>query len=186
MRDAEIRFEHLPDPGRQHASLHRNLSILQHEVQAGRATGREYFYLARTLLGLGRLPEAVAAWCTVLRRQDLGVESRRFAHLYLGRVYHQLGDATAAAAHARLLLARAPRFAEAACLLGDIAAEQGDIPQALHWYRRAMRSGPCPAPHLFHKPACYGEYPRKRLDALARATPTPPDTATAAASGDCL
>jgi hypothetical protein len=165
--DARIVFDHRPrDRGR--APLVRNLRILGREVAAGRASSRELFYVARTLEGLGERESAVRAYHYFLAGPSRFEADVAFARLYLARLLFRLGELRAAAQQGTIVICAQPRFAEAACLLAEIAEHLGDLPLAAQWYTRAIASAPCPFGPLFHEPACYGEYPRRRLYAIAQ------------------
>lgn len=164
--DPQVAFDHRPRPGRGHAPLIRNLRILGRELAAGRARAREHFYIARTLEALGHCESAVRAYEYLLAMPGGFDADIAFARLYLARLLFGLGATRAAAVQATVVLGTHPRFAEAACLLGDVAANLGDRLLAARWYGRAIASGPCPLGPLFHEPACYDEYPRRRLAAL--------------------
>ena len=164
--DAQVAFDHRPRPDRGRAPLIRNLRILGRELVAGRAGAREHFYIARTLEAMGQRESAVRAYQYLLAMPALFEADIAFARLYLARLLLGLGETRAAVVQAVLVLGAHPRFAEAACLIGDVAADLGDLLLAARWYGRAIASGPCPLGPLFHEPACYDEYPRRRLAAL--------------------
>lgn len=167
--DARLIFHHRPLPNRGTSSLRRNLRILRNEIAAGCATPRERFYLATTLQALGQGTAALNAWQHYLQLIPAQSGHALFARLYLARQHVAHGNLDAAAENAAAALQMAPRFAEAACLLGDVAEALGETALAVAWYNRALNSGPCPTGPLFHEPACYGHYPRRRLTALSQA-----------------
>lgn len=165
--EERIVFDHLPRPERGSSSLVRNLRILGAEIEAGRGSQREYFYVALTLQSLGRPEAAARVWECFLGFRSIPPISLSFARLYLARAYAALGHARAAAEQAILALDTQSRFAEAACLLGDIARSLGERLLAAGWYSRALSWAPCPLGPLFHEPDCYGPYPQSQLAALS-------------------
>jgi glycosyltransferase involved in cell wall biosynthesis len=165
--DEGIVFDHLPREDRGASSLLRNLAILASEIANGRGTQRDYFYVALTLQSLGLHAEAAQAWEVFLVGGNVTGDTLAFAQLYLARAYDTLGDSLSAAEHATFALKLKDQFAEAACLLGDIARTVGDRILAACCYSRALESGSCPIGPLFHEPDAYGPYPERQLVALA-------------------
>jgi tetratricopeptide (TPR) repeat protein len=162
----DISFHHRLNPGRMRLKLRRNLAILLDQIGPGKAGDIDYFNLARTLRALGSLDAAERVLKALVARPGIHAEYAAFAHLYLSRLLFSAGDYRGAAEHAASALSTAPRLAEAACLLGDIALHFKERGLAARYYERAIGSGPCPVGPLFHEPEFYGAYPRLRLDRL--------------------
>lgn len=82
--------------------------------------------------------EAANAYRRALELDDSHVE----AHLNLGRLVHETGDALAAAEHYRLALRAAPESAIAAFNLGVALEDLGEEETAIELYSRAIRHEP--------------------------------------------
>jgi len=73
----------------------RNLRILLQQVEKNPQEPRNYFYLARTYLGLGRHADAISACLSYLERS--GWDQERYeARLIMGEAFMRLGDSQAA------------------------------------------------------------------------------------------
>lgn len=102
-------------------------------------------------------------WRYAIQAGGLCHDEMAFAYLYNGRLHFASRRLAAAASFGTRAVALFPRFAEAACLLGDTAAAAGDRPKARSMLSSCSSNGPCPTGRLFQEMRCYDANPRSRL-----------------------
>lgn len=127
--------------GNQPDSRENNLRMC-HAWSERRPTSPDpHYYLACSLLALGRKVEFSVAAKKFLTMVENSGESALMMNYYLSRVELSHGDLDASFRRAVGCLATCPSFAEFWCLLGDILYSKGEYERARHMYENARIAG---------------------------------------------
>jgi glycosyltransferase involved in cell wall biosynthesis len=143
-------------------AVDRNLAIMENDYNnRGLRTSRICFYLGQAYRDKGDKDKALEFFREYLKKSNWR-EERFFARLYVARLYLENKDRAAAREESFRALAEDPRFAEAYCMLGDIALEEKKYSEAQGWYSMAKLT-PVPDAKMFMCPALYSSYPEAQI-----------------------
>jgi glycosyltransferase involved in cell wall biosynthesis len=158
----EVVLQHLP--GKKHVSSgERNIAIMEKDYyERGMDDPRTLFYLANGYRESGRHEEALKFYRKYLEKSEWG-EERFFARYFTAQVLAILERYGKARQEALRSLSEDFRFAEAYCLLGDLAFKEGDLKRAQLWYMMATETPFPKDAKLFVAQALYKEYPMARI-----------------------
>jgi glycosyltransferase involved in cell wall biosynthesis len=145
----------------------RNLDIVERVIHRYQNDVRMLFYAANEYLAYGDNKNAKKYYRKVLRQKDSWSEQRFLAALRMGYMAFDADQFDEAEKWAWEAIQIDHRWAEAFCLLGDVASERKDWRKAAHFYGFAMNT-PIPKDVLMtYNPSSYTWYPAgKRAAAL--------------------
>lgn len=145
----------------------RNLDIVERVIHRYQNDVRMLFYAANEYLAYGDNKNAKKYYRKVLRQKDSWSEQRFLAALRMGYMAFDVDQFDEAEKWAWEAIQIDHRWAEAFCLLGDVASERKDWRKAAHFYGFAMNT-PIPKDVLMtYNPSSYTWYPAgKRAAAL--------------------
>jgi tetratricopeptide (TPR) repeat protein len=160
MRD--IIITHLP--GNKHIpSGKRNIAIMEKDYYERKMDDqRTLFYLANSYRESGRHKEAVDFYKKYLEKSAWG-EERFFARYFMAQALVVLTDYGQARQEALRANAEDFRFAEAYCLLGDLAFKEKDYKRAQSWFQMASDTPFPKNAKLFVSEYFYSKYPSTRI-----------------------
>jgi glycosyltransferase involved in cell wall biosynthesis len=166
MRD--IFIQHLPG-NKSVPSGKRNIAIMEKDYhERGMDDQRTLFYLANGYRENGRHKEAVDFYTQYLKKSKWP-EERFFARYFMAQalvVLEKYGQARQEALRAN---AEDFRFAEAYCLLGDLAYKEKDYKRSQSWFQMAFDTPFPKNAKLFVSQYFYGPYPTTRIKECHRA-----------------
>jgi glycosyltransferase involved in cell wall biosynthesis len=157
-------IEIIHKPGKKDVpSGERNIAIMEKDYyERGMDDQRTLFYLANGYRENGRYSEAVDFYKKYLEKSEWS-EERFFARYYMAQAYVKLNDFDKARQEALRACAEDFRFAEAYCLLGDLAMKEGDPKRAQSWFQMAFDTPFPTSAKLFVAEPFYSSYPSARI-----------------------
>lgn len=158
----DVIITHLP--GKKHVpSGKRNIAIMEKDYnERGMDDQRTLFYLASGYREAGRHKEAVDFYKKYLKKSHWP-EERFFARYFMAQalvVLKRFGESRQEALRA---IAEDFRFAEAYCLLGDLAFKEKDYKRAQSWFQMASDTTFPKDAKLFVSEHFYAKYPNIRI-----------------------
>jgi glycosyltransferase involved in cell wall biosynthesis len=158
----EIEIVHLPGK-KEVPSGTRNIAIMENDYfKRGMDDQRTLFYLANGYREAQRFEEAIEFYKKYLKKSEW-LEERFFARYFMAQAYVKLEEYGKARQEALRACAEDFRFAEAYCLLGDLAFKEGDPKRAQSWFQMAFDTPFPTSAQLFVAEALYSSYPSARI-----------------------
>lgn len=158
---ANAAVTHKKPPGKQ--SGWRNLCIYAKQFSRGRMPDeRQKYYFARELKDNGLYASAAAAYEWFLRGNGW-TENKIGACRDLAFCYKMCKKRNRCLQALLQSFRYAPPRPEICCDLGDLCFEEGDLRQAVFWYKLALNGGADAKTGAFVQPSCSGFYPCIRL-----------------------
>jgi glycosyltransferase involved in cell wall biosynthesis len=159
-RDIEI--IHLPGIKEVPSGM-RNIAIMENDYnKRGMDDQRTLFYLANGYRESGRYEDAIEFYKKYLMKSEWA-EERFFARYFTAQSYKSIGNIDKARKEALRACAEDFRFAEAYCLLGDLAFKEGDAKRAQSWFQMASDTPFPKDAKLFVSKELYNSYPSSRI-----------------------
>jgi glycosyltransferase involved in cell wall biosynthesis len=158
----DVLLNHLPGK-KSVPSGKRNIAIMEKDYyDRGMDDQRTLFYLANGYREAGRFEESVEFYKKYLEKSGWW-EERFFARYFMAQALIRMEDFGQARQEALRACAEDFRFAEAYCLLGDLAVKEGDYKRAQSWFQMACDTPFPKNAKLFVAQPLYGPYPSSRI-----------------------
>jgi len=131
----DVKVDHYKD---RPCDLGRNLTSLKKEYDTGTASARIAFYYGKELADVGRWQEAIPVLDKFVKKGDGFVDNLTVGCIKLAQYFMDKGDRNSARNYAMLGMRYNSIYAENYVIMGAIKEDEGDIDEAIRFYREAM------------------------------------------------